>query len=90
MKITIHHLAVYNDKIVEQDISRNYPNLPDRERLKKEFHFAAMRILDNGFEGYVITPKGEVFQILQSKKTAFRVKAEEAKALLDKLGIEIT
>ena len=91
MKITEHHVAAYNDKLVEMDyIAKRFVGLPKKDLWKKEFHFAAMRITDNGFDGYVITPTGEVFQTLRSKKSAIRVKGQEEKDVLSKLGIEVS
>lgn len=78
--VTNHHISSYNGKLVVMD----YVKDP-----KMEFHIAAMRILDNGFEGHVITPKGEVFQILKSKRAAIKVHGQEAQDFLTSHGIKV-
>lgn len=60
-----HHRVAYSGACVTID----YVRTP-----KMEFHIACMRILDNGANGYVLTPKAEVFAIEQGKRCARRVR----------------
>lgn len=65
------HVAVYNGKSVPMD----YVSDP-----KREFNVAAQRVQDNlqaGQKGYVVTPKGETFEISWGKKTAKRLPKQE-------------
>lgn len=81
MHLTNHHVAVYNGKLVPMD----YVPSP-----KQEFMIAAFRIADNGFEGHVITPKGEVFFIPKGEaRKNRRLPPDEARAFLEKLGITV-
>lgn len=89
MLTTNNHLAIYNNKVVVMDYLTSIAKLPNKARLKKEFHYAAMRILDNGYDGYVVTPNGEVFQILQSKRTAIRIHSPEAQDILSRFEISV-
>ncbi len=55
------HYALYNEKAIPVDYVKDK---------NKEFNRAAMRIRDNGAEGFVVTPDGKVYQVSQSNKTA--------------------
>lgn len=61
---TIHHKAIYNGKIVLMDYIRNP---------KDEFKYACMRIIDNGADGIVICPNGEMYEVTQKSKKAKRI-----------------
>lgn len=69
-----HHRVAYNGACVAID----YVSTP-----KMEFHIACMRILDNGANGYVLTPKAEIFAVQQGKRSARRVRdaAEQQTAI---------
>lgn len=73
-----HHVASYDGKLVPID----YVN--DR---KREYSIAAMRICDNGFDGYVITPKGEVFEVLRSRRASRKLTGDERDDVLIRLGV---
>ena len=64
-----HHIAVYNGKVVVMDYIANP---------RDEFKRAAQRIADNGAEGFVITPAGEVFTITRSSRKAKRASAKQS------------
>jgi hypothetical protein len=75
------HYAVYNGKAVSMGYISN---------AKNQFKMAAMRIVDNGAEGFVITPKDKVFKVTQSSRMAKPVTGRErddALAELKKLGV---
>ena len=56
------HYAVYNDKEVPMDYINDG---------KKQFNMACHRITDNGAKiGYVVTPKGKVFEVTASSRRA--------------------
>jgi hypothetical protein len=56
-----HHIAAYNNKAVIMDY------ISDK---KREFSAACMRIVDNAADGYVLTPKGDVYAVVRGKKLA--------------------
>lgn len=61
----VHHLAVYNGKVVSMDYIKNP---------KDEFKYACMRIIDNGANGTVICPDGKQYEVTQSSKKAKLIK----------------
>ncbi|CAG9236925.1 hypothetical protein PSP6_700012 [Paraburkholderia tropica] len=65
---TEHHRVAYNGACVTID----YVKSP-----AMEFNIACMRIQDNGANGYVLTPKREVFAVTHGKRTARRVRDTE-------------
>lgn len=66
-----HHIIAYSGKVVVMDyISEK----------KREFNVACMRIIDNGANGYILTPKGDIYAVEQGKRTARPVKENEEKA----------
>ena len=69
-----HHRVAYNGACVTIDYVST---------AKMEFHIACMRILDNGANGYVLTPKAEIFAVQQGKRSARRVRdaAEQQTAI---------
>ena len=58
-----HHQAIYNGKIVNMDYVDK----------KDEFKRACMRIIINGANGIVKTPKGVCYQVTQSSRKAKRL-----------------
>jgi hypothetical protein len=60
-----HHIISYNNKVVAMDY------ITDK---KREFAAGCMRIIDNGANGYVLTPKGQVYVVEQGKRMARQVK----------------
>lgn len=74
MSVTKHHVAIYN-KIVVMDYVPNP---------KQEFMIAAYRITDNGFDGHVVTPKGEVFFVPKGNpRKNKKLTSEEARSFLN-------
>lgn len=71
------HFAVYNDKVIPMDY------IPDP---KQQFRFAGQRIIDNNAEGFVVTPKGEVFSITKGSRRAKPVTGEAKQVALDKVA----
>lgn len=61
-----HHVIAYNNKTVVI----NYVRKP------REFVVACQRIMDNGADGYVLTPKGELFRVMQGSRIARPVKED--------------
>lgn len=59
-----HHQVHYSGKTVTID----YVTDP-----KREWSIACMRVQDDAGEGYVLTPKGEVFQLVKGSRSARRV-----------------
>lgn len=55
-----HHQAHYNGKTVTIDYCDS----------SREFKIACYRITDNGYDGFVLTPKQEVFRITRNKGLA--------------------
>ena len=66
-----HHTAVYNGKEV----------VIDYVSAKDEFKRACQRIIDNGANGFVITPKGQRYQVSQSSRMAKLIKDEDGELL---------
>ena len=65
-----HHLVAYNDKLV----SMRYI-----ETVKDQFKYAGMRVHDNSApEGFIITPKGEVFRVTRGRRMAIRLDEVES------------
>ncbi len=78
-----HHICAYDGKLVLMDY------VPEHMK-KSEYNLAAMRIIDNGFNGYVITPKGQVFEVLQkSPRKSFKLSPEKGREVLASLGLSI-
>jgi hypothetical protein len=62
------HLVFYNGKVVSMSYVKD---------AKKQFNLACMRVHDNNARfGYVLTPKGDVFHVIQGKRTAYLLKGE--------------
>ncbi len=71
-----HHLVMYHGKIV----SMSYI-----EPVKEQFKFAGMRVHDNGAsEGFIITPKSEVFRVGSNSRKAIRLSENEAVEVLSR------
>ncbi len=71
-----HHIAFYSGGIVRMGYVAK----------KDQFRFACLRVKDNAGEGYVITPKGQVYRIEKSSRMAKLVGGGEAKLVLDSLA----
>lgn len=67
------HIAIYNGKCV----SMAYVGNP-----KREFRAACQRIIDNGADGYVVTPKREVYTVQRSCRSAKPASNDERNAAL--------
>lgn len=70
-----HHVAIYSGKTV--DVGPTNP--------KDDFRYAAMRVADNAGEGYVVTPKNEVFKITKASRRAKPVTGKERDDVLAKV-----
>lgn len=77
-----HHFAAYDGKLVPMDYVITKPE-------KTQFHLSAMRILDNGFDGFVITPKGELFEVKRGRRLARKIVGSEYALVLLELRIKL-
>jgi len=67
-----HHQVAYNDKVVSMD----YISDP-----KNQFKMSGMRVADNlkaGGKGYILTPKGQIYEITRESRKAKLLKGDEA------------
>lgn len=68
-----HHIVAYNGKTAVIDYC------PDATR---EFSIAAMRIVDNGAEGHVLTPDGRIYFVGKNSRRSIRLHGAEREAAL--------
>ena len=72
-----HHLVIYNGKIVSMSYIEN---------VKDQFKFAGMRVRDNGsWEGFIITPKAEVFLVGTGFRKAIKLSEVEASEVISRI-----
>jgi hypothetical protein len=63
--MSVHHIAEYNNKQVSMDYIKDP---------KEQFRFACMRIIDNGFDGIVICPNGDRYEVIKKSRKAKLIK----------------
>lgn len=68
--------ALYDGRVIPMDYIVN-----PADRFKR----AAQRIVDNGFNGYVVDEKRNVFEVTRSRKTAKRCDAATSERVLAEL-----
>ena len=67
-----NHLSFYNGKIF---------TIQDDDK-KAEFRYAAMRVVDNAKDGYVLTPKGKIYHVSRYSRGAKLLSVTDGNSVL--------